>query len=160
VDRAWARSHWSAIEQAYGRAPCFAASAEVLAPAYHEASTLHWLSEVNHLLLRRVCEMLGIETMISWSRDYEYEQTDPSERLLAICLGAGASQYVSGPAARDYLDVGIFERAGVSVSWFDYSGYPEYRQPHGAFIHHVSVVDLLCCAGISSRGLLKSTGAN
>jgi WbqC-like protein family len=56
--------------------------------------------------------------------------------------------------------VGIFERAGVSVSWFDYSGYPEYRQPHGAFIHHVSVVDLLCCAGISSRGLLKSTGAN
>ncbi len=48
-----------------------------------------------------------------------------------------------------------FERAGVAVVWFDYSGYPPYPQLHGAFEHDVSVVDL-CSAGDDSRRFLKT----
>lgn len=29
----------------------------------------------------------------------------------------------------------------------DYSGYPEYKQPHGPFNHFVSVIDLLMSTG-------------
>jgi WbqC-like protein family len=64
---------------------------------------------------------------------------------------------VSGPLARNYLDVELFERADVEVVWFDYSGYAPYAQPHGPFEHHLSVVDLLFCEGDDSRRFLKTT---
>jgi hypothetical protein len=157
ADPSWARSHWSAIEQAYGGTPHFAATAEQLEPLYASFAAEESLSRVNVELLRVVCGMLGIETPISYSTDYETGD-DRSQRLLDICLATRADEYVSGPAARGYLDVDRFARAGVSVAWFDYSGYPAYPQPHGAFEHGVSVVDLLCCAGPAARGWLKTTG--
>ena len=152
----WGRSHWSAIEQAYRDAPWFEAVAAELEPLYRSCDA-ELLSEVNATFLHRLCELLAIDTPISWSTEYE-TAPDPSRRLLDVCLQTGATEYVSGPSARDYLDVGLFERAGVAVSWADYSGYEPYSQPHGPFEHGVSVIDLLFCAGpgAGSRRLLKA----
>jgi hypothetical protein len=155
ADPGWRRSHWSAIEQAYRDAPHFAPVSAVLEPLYRELDS-GLLSEVNFAFLCRVRDMLGIGTPISWSTDYE-SGGGRSQRLLDICLATGATEYVSGPLARDYLDVGMFQRAGVRVAWFDYSGYPAYPQLHGAFEHGVSVLDLLFCAGEDSRRFLKTT---
>lgn len=151
----WRRSHWSAIEQAYRHAPHFAQVAEAIEPLY---ATLdgELLSEVNAAFLRRLCELLGIDTPISWSTDYD-AGGERSRRLLDICLATGATEYVSGPRARDYLDVELFERAGVGVTWFQYGGYPEYDQPHGPFEHDVSVLDLLFCEGDRSRRCMTPT---
>jgi hypothetical protein len=156
ADPGWTRSHWSALEQAYREAPHFDAIASVLEPLSASLSELELLSDVNATLLHRVCELLEIETPITWSMDYETAD-EPSRRLLDICVATGATEYVSGPAARGYLDVALFERAGVDVRWFDYAGYEPYAQPHGAFEHHVSVVDLLFCEGEGSRRFLKTT---
>jgi hypothetical protein len=154
VDPSWARSHWSAIEQAYRATPYFESVAETLGPLYAFAGELERLSEVNRAFLRELCAQLGIATPITWSTDYDTAD-DRSQRLLDICLATGATEYVSGPLARAYLDVDAFAAAGVDVEWFDYSGYPEYPQPHGAFDHAVSVVDVLFCAGPDSRRFLK-----
>ncbi len=156
ADPSWRRSHWSAIEQAYRDAPCFDAVAAQLEPLYRSCDA-EVLSEVNATFLHRLCSLLAIDTPISWSTEYE-TAADPSRRLLDICLQTGATEYVSGPSALDYLDVGLFERADVAVSWADYSGYAVYEQPHGPFEHGVSVIDLLFCAGpgAGSRRLLKA----
>ena len=45
-----------------------------------------------------------------------------------------ATQYVSGPAARDYLDLAAYRDAGISVVWKDYGTYPDYAQLHGPFV--------------------------
>jgi len=156
ADGAWAQSHWSAIEQAYRDTPHFDAVAAELGPVYESLGGLELLSEVNLVLLRAVCGMLGIETPISYSTDYATGE-DRSQRLLDICLATGATEYVSGPAASGYLDVGRFERAGVDVRWFDYSGYREYPQLHGGFEHGVSVIDLLFAEGPEARAFLKTT---
>jgi len=158
AEGSWAGSHWSAIEQAYRGTPHFAEIAAELGPVYASLGELELLSEVNLALLRAVCGLLGIDTPLSYSTEYETGE-DRSQRLLDICLATGATQYVSGPAASGYLDVGRFERAGVAVEWFDYSGYPEYPQPHGPFEHGVSVVDLLFCAGPQAADLLVRGGA-
>ena len=55
-----------------------------------------------------------------------------------------------------YLDVEKFTAAGVSVRWVDYSGYPEYKQLHGAFEHRVSIVDLVLNMGPRARNYLKA----
>ena len=60
---------------------------------------------------------------------------------------AGATTYVSGPAAKDYIQAADYERAGIELIWKDYSGYPEYPQQYGTFEHGVSILDLLCNTG-------------
>jgi hypothetical protein len=149
ADPRWARSHCSAIEQAYRDAPAFAETTALLAPLYDGFGD-GLLSDVNEALLRRVCRQLGITTPISRSTDHP-GAGGPSERLLTICTALGATEYVSGPAARAYLDVDLFARAGVGVRWFDYTGYREYPQLHGPFVHEVSIIDLLFNTGSRSH---------
>jgi hypothetical protein len=157
ADARWARSHWSAIEQAYRDAPAFVEVAALLAPLYARFRD-DLLTDVNELLVRSVCGYLGIGTPISRSTDYPGDG-DRTERLLAICASFGATKYVSGPTARAYLDVDVFARAGVGVEFFDYTGYREYPQLHGPFVHEVSIIDLLFNTGSHSREWLLSTSA-
>lgn len=154
ADAGWATSHWDKITAAYSRAPYFEELRETFETVYH-SGTRERLSDVNRDLLELVMGLLDIETPLSWSTDYPHEAEGKTERLLSICQQSGASEYWSGPAARAYLDESQFERAGVTVRYVDYSGFPEYEQMHGEFRHDVSIVDLLFNAGTDSRPLLK-----
>ncbi len=101
---------------------------------------------------------MGLDTPVRPSTETSpLTQTDPSARLVEICRSVGANEYLSGPAARDYLDVKLFERAGVRVRWMDYSGYPEYPQLYGPFEHAVSVLDLLFMTGAAAPRYLERT---
>jgi hypothetical protein len=118
------------------------------------------LSDVNHHFLSRICAFLGIDTALTWSRDYDPQGTK-TERLLDICVKAGATEYVSGPAARAYLDEDAFAARGISVAWHEYGPYPEYDQVHPPFEPQVSILDVLLCAGEQARELIRpiATGA-
>jgi hypothetical protein len=70
-----------------------------------------------------------------------------SDRLLSLLRQLGATRYISGPAARAYLDVDGYARAGIAVEWKDYTTYPAYPQLHGDFASDVSIVDTLLCCG-------------
>lgn len=150
----WAKDHWKSIRQSYSRAPGFEVFGERLEQEYAREPERS-LSAVNLRFIRMACELLGIETEITSSTDYELVG-DRNERLVGLCTQAGATSYLSGPAARAYLDEAAFGDAGIEVQWMDYSGYPEYPQVHGAFEHGVSVVDLLLNAGTDARSYLKS----
>jgi hypothetical protein len=78
-----------------------------------------------------------------------------TERLVSICQQAGATTYISGPSARDYIDDAVFAAGGVTLEYFDYAGYPPYPQLHGPFEHHVSIVDLLCHMGPEARHYVR-----
>src|SRR3546814_20829484 len=81
-----------------------------------------------------------------------------NERLASLCRQAGASSYLSGVAAKSYLDESMFSQAGVTVEWMSYEGYREYGQPHPPFDHYVSVLDLIACTGPDARGFLLRAG--
>lgn len=150
----WARKHWATLLHNYSKAPFFDTYRPVFEPLYLEnADTL--LSDLNRRFIEAICGVLGIGTRISWSSDYPLVE-GRSERLLGLCLAAGATRYLSGPAARGYLDEQLFNDAGVAVSWMDYSGYPPYRQLHGAFEHGVTVLDLLFNEGPEATRYMKS----
>ena len=99
--------------------------------------------------------MLGIATRLTWSTDYEAEGSR-TERLVSLCRAAGATAYLSGPSARDYLDEGMFAEAGIELEYMDYTGYPEYDQPHPPFDHAVTVLDLLFSVGEEAPRYMKS----
>jgi len=144
-DAGWNLAHWKTICHAYGKAPHFKAYRECLEDLYARA-TFPLLSEVNHHFLVAICGLLGIKTRLHWSMDFQLAP-GKSERLLALCQDLHASHYVSGPAAKDYLDEALFARQGISVEWMDYSKYPEYPQLHPPFAPAVSILDLIFSVG-------------
>lgn len=145
-DPGWPERHWQTLRQAYAQARCFDAVADQIAALYEQAAELERLSYVNRLFLEGICPLLGFDTRLSWSTDYE-SSGERTERLVSLCEQAGADEYVSGPAARAYLDEDAFAERGIAVRWMDYEGYPEYPQVHPPFEPAVSIVDLLFNAG-------------
>ena len=141
----WAANHWKTLRQNYAKAPFFKEYEAELETLYLSGGWTH-LSQVNEAFLGWCAGKLGISTSISHSGDYDLPD-GRSERLLGICLQAGADVYVSGPAAKDYLDESIFAGAGVGVEWFEYPSYPEYPQLWGDFEPRVSVLDLILNTG-------------
>lgn len=141
----WALVHWKALAQNYRRAPHFDEIAAWLEPLYLAESYAH-LSELNRRFIEVACNYLGIKTTISNSWDYKLLD-GKTERLADLCAQAGGGEYLSGPSAKDYIEEKVFSEAGIKLTWFDYSGYPEYPQLWGEFAHGVTILDLLFNCG-------------
>ena len=157
ADRDWGPSHWDVLRQAYRRAPHFDEVEQRIAPLYLDRR-FERLSDANRAFIEAVAKWLGIRTRISWSTDYE-TRGSRGERILELCRAAGAGEYVSGPAAKTYLDEAMFEAAGIRVLWMDYSGYPEYAQPAPPFEHGVTILDLLFATGDEAPAYMKTFDA-
>lgn len=141
----WSGPHWKSLMQNYKRTPYFDEVSTLLAPLYHSESFIH-LSILNRRFIEVVCAYLGIKTIIRNSWDYQLID-GKTERLASLCAQAGGCEYLSGPAAKNYIEGKIFSDLGINLTWFDYSGYPEYPQIWGRFEHGVTILDLLFNCG-------------
>ena len=153
-DPRWAERHWRTLSQSYARAPYFAEYRDEIETLYRSGAERR-LSAVNERFIRALCGLLAITTPIVHSADGA-EQAVKTEKLLAICVEAGATEYLCGPASRDYIEEWRFAEAGIAVTYVDYSGYPEYPQLFGPFLHEVSVLDLIFSTGADARSYMKS----
>ncbi|WP_392891461.1 WbqC family protein [Pseudomonas migulae] len=149
----WAAEHIKAIALNYSKAPFFDEVMEWLNPLYSH-NVPGDLSSLNRILITAVCKYLEIETKISCSSDYKLLD-GKTERLVGLCAQAGASEYISGPSAKDYIEPVFFSDANVTLTWFDYSGYPEYPQLWGGFEHGVTILDLLMNCGRSANKSMR-----
>ena len=156
-DGRWALNHWRRISASYARTPYFDRYAPMFEPLFQKPPSDR-LSAVNHAFIVRICEALGIETRITWSTDYE-SRASRNERLIDLCQAAGATDYLSGPNARGYLDLPAFRAAGITVRFADYSAYSEYTQPYSPFEHAVTALDLLFCTGPDALRHMKDLSA-
>jgi hypothetical protein len=142
---AWVRKHWNSLATNYARAEFFQDLKAPIQNLYDSAPPGN-LSSVNMHFIRGICSLLGITTPIVDSSSLGLSG-DRNGRLLDAVRQLGGTHYISGPAARDYLDVPAFSNAGIEVVWMDYSGYPEYTQLFPPFHHGVSIIDLLFNTG-------------
>lgn len=150
---AWALAHWKALAQNYRRASYFAEIAVWLEPLYLTKTYTH-ISQLNREFIVAVCHYLDINTIISNSWDYTLID-GKTERLADICRQARATEYISGPAAKDYVEEPIFTELDIKLTWFDYSGYPKYPQLWGEFNHGVTILDLLFNCGKDARRYMR-----
>jgi hypothetical protein len=93
----WAVSHWKSLSLNYARVSHYESIASWLKPFYL-TSQYTYLSDLNCAFLEAVCLFLDIRTPLAPSSDYRSAE-GKSERLAEIFLQAGATRYVSGPAA-------------------------------------------------------------
>ncbi len=150
----WAGKHWQTIRNTYRKAPFFYEVAAVLEPLYAAPDAM--LTQLNLRFLRAIMGYLGIDTPLTLSTDYP-GQGAKTDRLLSLCMAAGATTYVSGPAAQAYMETDKFAAEGIGVEWFDYSGYPEYPQLWGEFEHVLSAIELMFNCGPDARRYMERT---
>ncbi len=143
-DRAWNTTHLRALRHNYAQAPFFSRYEPLLERWY--GSHPERLSDFNIETTVELAREIGIgHTQFLRSSSLGCSGTK-TERLLQILKKLGATHYISGPAAKGYLDTEKFSAVGIGVEWMDYD-YPEYAQLFPPFDPYVSILDLLMMTG-------------
>jgi hypothetical protein len=147
----WRRKHLSTVDQFYARAPYI----EAVLPRLRDLLDRPWrrLVDLDLAIIDWLARELGIEKPQHRASELGIGG-DRNLRLLNLCRHFGATRYLSGDAARDYLNVPQFLAAGVEVMWHDYV-HPSYAQQHDAFVSHLSVLDLILNMGPDSLAVLS-----
>ncbi|MGE0707693.1 MAG: WbqC family protein [Planctomycetota bacterium] len=150
----WAKRHLRSLEQAYAQAPSGPEVVELLRPSL-EARPAR-LVDVTVPTCEALSRALGCETEFVLASRLATREEGRNERVLAICAEVGAARYVSGPAARAYMDEALFRERGVEVVFADYA-YPPY--PRGAHPpqDRLSAVDAFAWLGFArTREFLRA----
>ncbi|TNE70448.1 hypothetical protein EP331_12120 [bacterium] len=144
-DHSWQKKHWSMIEAAYKSAPFFNMYKDYF-KEFYLGRTWTNLSELNQSMIKGISrDILNLDTQFEDSRTYHLEQKK-GERVLELLTKSKAEVYISGPAAKDYLEPDEFKKTQIGLEYIVYD-YAEYQQLYGAFNHFVSVLDVLFNCG-------------
>lgn len=139
----WQKSHLGQIKKAYARAPYFRTVYSQLAEVLERE--WRYLVDLNVTLIRLAFSVGGgkLPEMI-YSSQLGVPNTGRTEREVAICRLLGASEYISGTAAKAYMKPELWRIAGIRLAWFipDLVPYPcENYEPYA------SIVDVLFWQG-------------
>ncbi len=140
----WTHKQLSFIEQNYGSAPFF--------KQYYEPfrdlllSKIPLLSDLDIALSKMICDWLGIKTAFVKASDLACSGAK-DQRLIDLMQKVGGDHYLSGPAARSYIQPSMWEKAGLCFSYIEYPNYPAYAQIAEPFEPRVSIMDLLFMTG-------------
>jgi hypothetical protein len=154
IDRSsgWARKHVGTLRQYYARAPYL----KRYLPELEELLNGPWthIADLDIEHAARLAGWLKLAPNIVRASQLDIGGAQ-SERLVNFCRHFGAQKYLSGDAARAYLDVGQFERSGIEVVWQAYQ-HPVYPQQFRPFVPYLSAIDLLFNCGDDSRLILEN----
>ncbi len=144
----WNRKHLATLQALYGRAPYFERYLPLLKDFYGRRPER--LADFCIDLTRALAAELGI-TGTRFLRSSELADQVPADssgtdRLLHLLTALGATDYLSGPSARDYLEEDRLREHGICLEYAAYD-YPTYPQPHPPFDPQLSVLDLLFHTG-------------
>jgi len=97
---------------------------------------------------------LGIETPTRRTSELGVNG-QKTDRLIEILRATHADAYLSGPAAKSYIDEARFRNERIGLLWKNYD-YKPYPQLWGSFEPQVTVLDLLFNCGPDARACMKS----
>jgi len=152
IDRSkdWNRKHWMSIQQSYTKAPFYTQYAPLLEDYLQQKPDS--LANFTIALTIALSQAIGIQKT-RFVRSSELSESGPesivlkrTDRLVDLLYKVGATHYISGPAARDYLEEDKLAKAGISLEYMVYD-YPEYPQLYPPYDPSVSIIDLLFMTG-------------
>ena len=134
------------------KANFFKEISEWLEPLYLKKE-YKYLSEANIIFIKKICKYLEINTKIENSSNYT-QFNGQTENLVNICTQSNATEYVSGPSAKNYINESLFNEKNIKLKWINYDNYKKYDQLWGDFVHNVSIVDLLFNLGSKAKNYI------
>lgn len=153
-NQSWIDKHWKSIYYSYIKSSFFKNYEEYFYNLFESCKNETLLCNINYKFIMAINKLLNINTKISYAENYNIID-GKTERLISLCKQASADEYVSGPAAKSYIDEKLFKDAGIKLTWFDYEGYKEYPQLYGNFEHNVSIIDVIFNTGEDAKYYFK-----
>ena len=148
----WRESHRGLLRQSLAAAPWGAEALAIWEAGVAGGETL--LSRLNVRLMELICRHLGIRTPLRLASEFA-PRGAKTERLIDLLTKVGARSYLSGPAAKGYLEERQFLDHGIRLEYKSYD-YAPYPQPGASFDGRVTVLDLIANTGPAARAHLKS----
>jgi hypothetical protein len=152
----WVHKMINKIDNYYHKAPYYKSFAEEFFAILNDRHKT--ISELNVTINNWIMRILGIKTKIKMS-DELIPQGSKTDRIMDILVKAGATIYLSGLTAKDYLEESKFAEHGIALEYKSYQ-YREYPQLYGKFEPKVTILDMLFNVGVSSKEYWKSTKPN
>lgn len=148
----WRSRHLALIDDAFRDAP-FRGDAVRVAKDVLDGGDRR-LSRLTIRSIDAVCAYLGLEKRFAVASELAAHGSGTG-RLIDVLVKLGATRYVTGHGAANYLDHLAMEAKGIEVRYIDYANLP-YHQSHGEFTPYVTVLDAIAHLGTSARQLLVS----
>lgn len=144
----WAKKHYNAFNINYSKSNSFKDFKWILEEIYIKNKWIS-LSELNIFSTKLIANTLGIKTEFLNSKDIP-TLGKKDDKIIEICKLIGGDEYISGKAAKSYINPAKFSKNNILLDYIDYS-YPKYSQYKGEFVtHNVSVLDLIFNCGKDS----------
>ena len=142
----WQTRQKNFIWDNYRRHPYFQEIWAEIEPVFSSEYTLLW--EVTDASVRLMRRLLGVETPLVYQSALAPSEEKKSQFLIDLLRQMGADAYLSGNGARKYMDMDLFEDAGIRVEYQRFS-LPEYPQKNApAFVPGISGLDILFNCGV------------
>lgn len=150
--RGWKEKHIKSIIQNYRKAPFF----EKYIRSFEEFYSMNYefLYDINIKSVRLLCKLMGIDTKTILASEIKGIPDEPTERLVGLCKYLGADVYLSGKDGIKYINLELFNKAGITVNFQDFH-HPVYHQVYSGFVPFLSAIDLLFNCGEKSLEIIK-----
>jgi hypothetical protein len=148
----WREKHLKTLQAAYARAPFVREMCALVNDVYAERPET--IAQLDIAATRRCAAELGLRPEVTISSATPVGGTQ-TVRLVELLTPRATTTYVTGRGALDYLDEPLLASHGIDVRVMAYKRTP-YRQRHGAFDPHVSILDTLANLGPDAAATLDS----
>lgn len=144
-DIAWREEHRQSIDRLYRQASSYENHEGLLDDLYGNRHSS--LGEMTIAQAKRTAEELGI------SADYVASSAlrpagAKTARLIDTLKKVDADAYLTGPAARDYVEPERFKEAGIDLFWFVFD-HPVYEQRFPGFEPYMACIDMILNVGVT-----------
>ncbi len=147
--------HFKTIELAYKKAPYFNEYKSFFEKVYSKKPVL--LRDLNVDLIKLICSILGINTKIVFSSDFDLKDKnmEKTEKVVNLCKNQGITNLYDAKGAEEILDKSLFEKENILITFQNFH-HPEYSQLWGEFVPYLSAIDLIFNQGDKSFSIIKS----
>ncbi|MFA6171602.1 MAG: WbqC family protein [Patescibacteria group bacterium] len=141
-DKNWIKKHLDSVRMNYSKVPYFQDFYPLLESYY--ANPPEKLIDLNLRIIKGLCEYLGINTEFVLSSGLGAGDLRKNELLIDILKKTRAAEYLYAAGAAEYMNEAkaLYEAAGIKLIPLEFE-HPVYNQPHGGFISHLSIIDII-----------------
>jgi hypothetical protein len=158
--QSWQKNHLHSLEACYGKTPFYKQYIPLFAELFCVPCST--IDRINMDSVKLLAGIMGIATETFKTSDYKF-RGGSTDRLIDICRHFRAKTYLAGAGGHEYMDLKLFEKAGIAVEFQDFHP-PVYTQHWSKspenFIPGLSAVDLIFNCGPESLKILmgKNSG--
>ena len=154
-DNLFFSDHLKKIKHCYNNSQYFSEVFNLLENLRPEISNKTSLSNMNILLIKKICEYLKINIKYSNSSKLNINKKR-SEKLAEICKARIKFNLMSNEGTIDYMenDMEIFKRNNIKIKFYKYETV-NYRQLSKKFEEKLSILDLMFNEGPNSLKIIR-----